>query len=135
MGKVDAKVLKSKIYDPIVRFKGVVLWICIAGLYIFGQAALYAQDRSPTQTSTEETPWQHLSLEGALAIAVGVQYRENRQKEESSVKLSSDAAAAIARATEIMENVTGALERLSGKVDQCPIRASGYSQQYPPRSG
>ena len=116
------------------RFKigTLVLWICISFLYVFGQAVLYAQDR-PTQQGDAgpETPWQHLSLEGALAIAVGVQYRENRQKEASATKLSTDAAAAITRATEIMSNVTEALERLSNKVEQCPVKLAAYQ----PRTG
>jgi len=104
------------------------LWILLAGFYIFAQAALYAQDRQ-SPTPGQDTPWEHLTLEGALALAVAVQYRENRQKEAASTKLSTDAAAAITKATEIMEQVTAALERLSGKVERCPVRAA---EMYPP---
>jgi hypothetical protein len=80
-------------------------------------------------TGEPETPWQHLSLEGALAIAVGVQYRENRQKEAAATALSRDAAAAITRATEIMSNVTKALEILTEKVEECPVKSAPAFQK------
>lgn len=102
-----------------------VLWLTISSVYLLGQSALYAQDN--TTPYEEKTPYEHLTLEAALLLAVGVQYRENRKKEDQAAIMSKDAAAAIARATEIMENVTTALERLTVKVEQRPIRTPPHS--------
>jgi hypothetical protein len=104
--------------------KRVFLWIGIALFYVWAQAALYAQDRSSPQT--HDTPWEHLTLEGALIIAVGVQYRENRARELNTLQMAKDAAAAMASATKVMESVTTNLEKLSSKVDACPVRLEGY---------
>lgn len=120
-----------KMVRGILGTRGLSLWVFIAGFYFFAQAALYAQDRQNSAQQTADTPWEHLTLEAALVVAVGVQYRENRQKEVAATKMATDAAGAIARATEIMENVTEALERLTGKVEQCPIRVVGYQQRPP----
>ena len=110
------------------KWGSIALWIFLALFYVSGQAFLYGQDRSEPHDLSQPpvTPWEHITLEGFLVFVVGTQYRENRQKEAMSIQMSKDATAAIARATEIMENVTGALERLSGKVDACPAKI------YPP---
>ena len=96
------------------------LWLGIAFFYVLSQAALYAQDR--TVGARTDTPWEHLTLEGALLVAVAVQYRENRKRDESTIKLATDAAAALASATKVMESVTANLETLSLKVAECPVR-------------
>jgi hypothetical protein len=100
-------------------------WQCIIGLcfglavlYVSGQAILYSQDRIQEPPAVGATPWDHLTLEGALVIAIGalasvvaLQYRENRSKEAMNMKLATDAATTIAKATSQLELVAAALER------------------------
>ena len=93
------------------------LWLIIVLLYVGGQAYLYGQGVSPQSSAASDTPWEHLTLEGALALAVGVQYRENRAKEAVARQLAVEAAAAITKATSLMVDVTAALERLCSKID------------------
>lgn len=111
------------------------IWFGIAFAYFSAQCLLYAQDRAAQQQQwpSTPTPWEHLSLESALAIAVGVQYRENRAKEAAATKMATDAAAAIQKATSIMEQVTAAMERLASKVDQCPVRIEEDLRRPPKR--
>ena len=94
-----------------------ILWIMIVFLYVGAQAFLYGQGPLTQVGRSSDTPWEHLTLEGALALAVAVQYRENRAKEEVARQLAVDAAAAITKATGMMVDVTGALERLCDKID------------------
>jgi hypothetical protein len=94
-------------------------WFFVAVFgYLAVQTVLYAEETAHPQVA--ETPWEHLTLEAALALAVGVQYRENRAKEAMFSKMASDASAAIERATQTMLQVTTALERLAEKVDDMP---------------
>ena len=94
----------------------IFLWLlCAFFFYVLGQARLYGQ--LSVSPASAETPWEHLTLEAALALAVGVQYRENRQKEAIARQLATEAAAAIAKATQMMVDVTQALERLNQKVE------------------
>ncbi len=104
--------------------RGRVLWVSIVFCYVFFQVALYAQDQRTDLGNTQQssTPWEHLSLEGALALAVGVLYRENRSKESQAAQTATSAAAAITKSTDTMEAMTKALERLTGKVENCPVR-------------
>ena len=98
------------------------LWMIIVFLYVGGQAYLYGQGSAPQSNMPSGTPWEHLTLEGALAIAVGVQYKENREKEAVARQLAVEAAAAITKATNMMVDVTAALERLCAKIDDLPPR-------------
>lgn len=100
-----------------IRKRTAFLWLFIV-CYFPAQVFLYGQDHAPSGSTL--TPWDHLTLEGALVIAIGalstvvtVQYRENRKKDQ-------DWAAALARVTEVMVQQTEALERLSEKVEKCP---------------
>lgn len=90
-------------------------WFLIAILYFASQAILYAQDRSAANPAT---PWDHLTLEGALLIAVAAQYRENRNLQAANMKLATDSATALANATAKFEAVVNALERVSERVSQ-----------------
>ena len=97
------------------------LWVLGVVFYISGQALLYGQ--VPTaQTPETQQQWEHLTLEGALVLAVAVQYRENRAKELIARQIASESSAAIARATTLMGDVTMALEKLSNKIDGCPAK-------------
>lgn len=98
------------------------LWVLGIGLYLVCQVALYAEESPVPSRVVSETPWEHLTLEGALALAVAVQYRENRAKEGVARQLAVEAAAAISKATTMMVDVTGALERLCLKVDACHLQ-------------
>lgn len=91
------------------------LWALFIMCYISCQAILYAQGPVGAQ-GPGGAPWEHLTLEGFLAFVVSVQYRENREKEQTARQLAVDSAAAIAKVTTLMVDVTGALERLSQKV-------------------
>lgn len=91
-------------------------WFLIAILYFACQAILYAQDRSAA--TSPATPWEHLTLEGALLLAVGQQYRENRSLQAANMKLATDSATALANATAKFEAVVNALERVSERVSQ-----------------
>lgn len=91
-------------------------WLVIAITYFLAQAVLYSQDRAQAAGAPASTPWEHLTLEGCLLVAVGVLYRENRAREANTTKLAVDAAASQAKAIELMENVTQALERLAEQV-------------------
>lgn len=102
------------------RNRRVVVWCFAVFCYVFFQAVLYGQ--TPTRQSFTDTPWEHLTLEGALALAVAVQYRENRAKEAVARELATQAAQAIERATNMMADVTKALERLASKVEECPVK-------------
>lgn len=111
-----------------------LVWLAIG--YFCVQSLVYAQDhRQQAQTGQagEQTPWEHLTLESALAIAVAVQYRENRAKEAAATSRDRDMSAMIAKATAILEQATAALERLSERVDQCPVRLG--MADYPKRKG
>ena len=96
-------------------------YVCLA--YFGAQCLLYSQVIKTADNGTSsQTPWEHLTLESALVIAVGVQYRENRAKEAAAIQMAKDAAAAIQKATLIMEATTTAMERLSQKVEACPMQ-------------
>jgi len=100
----------------------IALWLVLVLLYIGAQAVLYGQDSLTRAGAVSDTPWEHLTLEGALALAVAVQYKENRAKEAVARQLAVEAAAAITKATAMMVDVTAALERLCNKIDGIPPR-------------
>lgn len=102
----------------------IAIWLVLILLYVGAQALLYGQSSAAEAGAASDTPWEHLTLEGALALAVAVQYRENRAKEVVARQLAVEAAGAITRATTMMVDVTAALERLCTKIerlDNCPM--------------
>ena len=111
--------LIKRLYGPERRMS---LWVLGVVFYISGQALLYGQ--VPTaQTPETQQQWEHLTLEGALVLAVAVQYRENRAKELVARQIASESATAIAKATALMGDVTSALEKLSNKIAACPAKS------------
>ncbi len=105
-----------------------VVWAFGIGFYVLFQALLYGQGTSMSTQQATDTPWEHLTLEGGLALAVAVQYRENRGKETEARQLAAQAAAQIEKATGMMADVTRALERLSNKIDECPAKEKGFNR-------
>ena len=70
-------------------------WWYVCLVYFGAQCLLYSQVIKTADNGTSsQTPWEHLTLESALVIAVGVQYRENRAKEAAAIQMAKDAAAA-----------------------------------------
>ncbi len=62
--------------------------------------------------------YERLTLIAALAIAVVVQYRENRQKEAENRKMAEH----LIEAMGVLEKITNAVERLTDKLDESRIR-------------
>ena len=114
-----------KLWNVIRKETRMALWVLGIGLYLVCQINLYGQDSSAVKSVVADTPWEHLTLEGALALAVAVQYRENRAKETVARLLAVEAAGAITRATAMMVDVTGALERLCSKIDTIHLQQRG----------
>lgn len=77
-----------------------------------------AQVPSPTEPVSS---YERLSLISALALAVGIQYRENREKD----KLLREQTKEMMRHAELMAGVAEALERLSDRIEDSRSHTAG----------
>lgn len=106
-------------FNPERRF---ALWVACILIYGCTQAVLYGQ--TPTNGQASGTPWEHLSLEGALALAVSVQYRENRAKEQTAKELATEYREALTKVMGMVGDLVQAVDRLSGRIDRHQSRSS-----------
>ncbi len=84
-------------------------------ILLFAALSAIAQEvaiRAPQHAPNE---YERMGLTGVLMVAVGVQYRENRQKDRENRELTERVAGLAEKMTEATKQMEKAIELLGGK--------------------